>query len=86
MSSFDVLARYGTAALLRFASAVALFLLLHLVRIPLVLAARVLEVGMRRADGFATRQATTAPDKPINHFFAENATPTTSEEGSRVYA
>ncbi|MCR3719923.1 MULTISPECIES: hypothetical protein [Prauserella salsuginis group] len=84
MSSFDVLARYGTGALLRFAAAVALFLVLHLIRIPLVLAARVLEVGMRRADGFATRQASQAPDGPINHFFAENTT--TSREDTRVYA
>ncbi|PRX43841.1 hypothetical protein B0I33_1094 [Prauserella shujinwangii] len=69
MSTFDVLARYGTAALLRFAGAVVLFLLLHLARIPLVLAARVLEVAMRRLDGYATRQASQPPRGPINHYF-----------------
>ncbi|MCP2255226.1 hypothetical protein LY13_004000 [Prauserella aidingensis] len=85
MSSFDVLARYGTAALLRFAAAVALFLVLHLIRIPLVLAARVLEVGMRRADAFATRQASRPPEGPINHFFTDEHT-THSREDTRVYA
>jgi hypothetical protein len=69
VSTFDVLNRYGTAALLRFAAAVALFLVLHLVRIPLVLLARVLEGVMRRVDGYAIRQAT-SPTKPINHYFA----------------
>lgn len=69
MSTFDVLSRYGTAALLRFAGAVALFLALHLTRIPLVLAARVLEVAMRRLDGYATRQASRPPRGPINHYF-----------------
>lgn len=89
MSTFDVLQRHGTAALLRFAAAVALFLVLHLIRIPLVLLARVLEVGMRRADGFATRQATTPKTGPINHFFDHTNAHTSSpgkEETSRVYA
>ncbi|MBN6036231.1 hypothetical protein [Amycolatopsis sp. 195334CR] len=70
MSTFDVLSRYGTAALLRFAGAVALFLTLHLIRIPLVLLARVLEGVMRRIDGYAVRQASAKPTSPINHFFA----------------
>ncbi|RBM12126.1 hypothetical protein DI005_33240 [Prauserella sp. PE36] len=83
MSTFDVLRQYGTAALLRFAGAVVLFLVLHLVRIPLVLAARVLEVAMRRLDGFATRQASTPPRKPVNDFFAGSAS---TREGARVYA
>lgn len=86
MSTFDVLHRYGTAALLRFAAAVAMFLVLHLVRIPLVLAARVLEVGMRRADAFATRQASTPPSGPVNHFFNHTTANTTSQEETRVYA
>jgi hypothetical protein len=70
MTTFDVLHRYGTAALLRFAGAVALFLALHLVRIPLVLLAAVLEGAMHRVDGYATRQASQRPQKPINQFFA----------------
>lgn len=69
MSTFDVLARYGTAALLRFVAAVLVFLLLHLARIPLVLAARVLEVAMRRLDTYAARQASQPPRHPINHYF-----------------
>ncbi|WP_216210585.1 hypothetical protein [Amycolatopsis aidingensis] len=75
MSTFDVLRRYGTAALLRFAGAVLLFLLLHLVRIPLVLAARVLEVAMRRVDGYAVRQASQRPQGPINHYFDRGEVP-----------
>ncbi|MEU3272545.1 hypothetical protein ABZ639_17025 [Saccharomonospora sp. NPDC006951] len=85
MSSFDVLRTYGTAALLRFAAAVVMFLVLHLIRIPLVLAARVLEVGMRRADAFATRQATTPKPGPINHFFPTEPA-TTPNEDTRAYA
>lgn len=54
MSAFDVLDRYGTAALLRFLGAVALFVALHLLRLPFVLLARVLEVGMGRVDGYLT--------------------------------
>ncbi|MFC4004892.1 hypothetical protein ACFS2C_23550 [Prauserella oleivorans] len=83
MSTFDVLRTYGTAALLRFAGAVVLFLVLHLVRIPLVLLARVLEVGMRRIDGYAARQASRPPRRPINHFFDPS---TSTQEGARVYA
>lgn len=72
MSTFDVLERYGTAALLRFAAAVALFLVLHLARIPLVLVARVLEGVMRRVDAYAAAQASRPPTRPINHFFAHD--------------
>ncbi len=72
MSTFDVLERFGTAALVRFAAAVALFLLLHLIRIPLVIAARVLEGVMRRADAYAAAQASRPPTGPINHFFAHD--------------
>jgi hypothetical protein len=79
MTTFEVLNRYGTAALLRFVGAVLLFCVLHLVRLPLVLLARVLEVSMRRVDAYATRQAAHRPTRPINHYFAE-------EDSNRVYA
>jgi hypothetical protein len=69
MTTFDVLHRYGTAALLRFAAAVALFLVLHLIRIPIVLVAAVLEGGMRRVDAYATSQASRPPTRPVNQFF-----------------
>ncbi|WP_216209157.1 hypothetical protein [Amycolatopsis aidingensis] len=69
MSLFDVLARFGTAALLRFVGAVLLFLLLHLVRIPVVLVARVLEGVLRRLDGYAARQASRPPRGPVNDFY-----------------
>lgn len=72
MSVFDVLHRYGTAAVLRFTGALLLFLALHLVRIPLVLTAQVLEVALRRVDAYATRQAGTSPTGPINHFYTDD--------------
>ncbi|GAA5103962.1 hypothetical protein [Haloechinothrix salitolerans] len=59
MSAFDVLERYGTAALLRFLGAVAMFVALHLLRLPFVLVCRLLEVGMRRVDVYLTTAATT---------------------------
>lgn len=58
MSAFDVLERYGTAALLRFLGAVAMFVALHLLRLPFVLVCRLLEVGMRRVDVYLTTAAT----------------------------
>jgi hypothetical protein len=70
MTVFEVLNKFGTAALLRFSGAVVLFLVLHVLRIPLVLLAAVLEGVMRRVDGYATRQANQRPQKPINQFFA----------------
>lgn len=83
MSAFDVLQRYGTAALLRFTGAVTVFLLLHLIRIPLVIVARVLEVSMHRVDAFATRQASKPPAGPINQFF--NPSNGFREESSNVH-
>lgn len=68
MSIFEVLNRLGTLALLRFAAAIALFLLLHLLRIPLVLLAKVLKFSLLRIDRYATKQAT-RPARPINHFY-----------------
>jgi hypothetical protein len=82
MTVFEVLNKVGTAALLRFAGAVVLFLVLHLVRLPLVLIVRVLEGVMRRVDGFATRQASTRPTGPINQFFA----PENGKETAGAYA
>jgi hypothetical protein len=79
MSVFDVLHRYGTAAVVRFTGALLLFLALHLVRIPLVLAAQVLEVALHRINAYATRQASTGPAGPINHFYTDDR-----EEASHV--
>jgi hypothetical protein len=84
MSAFEVLQRFGTAALLRFTTAVAVFLLLHLLRIPLVLIARVLEVSMRRIDAFAAKQASKPPTRPINQFFHPSSA--FREESSNVHA
>lgn len=62
MSATDVLSRYGTAALLRFLGAVAVFVALHLLRLPFLLIARLLEVGMGRVDAYLT--GTTGPVPP----------------------
>ena len=84
MSMFDVLQQHGTAALVRHLGAVAVFLLLHLIRIPLVVVARVLEIAMRRLDAFATRQASRPPTRPINHYFHHHTG--FREEVSNVHA
>lgn len=57
MTAFDVLDRYGAGPLTRLVAALAVFLLLYLMRWPLTVAVRVLEVAMRRVDAYATRQA-----------------------------
>lgn len=70
MSTVDVLDRFGTLAMVRFVGAVVAVLVLHLLRIPLVVAAGVLEGVIRRADGYAVAQANAHPARPINHFYA----------------
>ncbi len=62
MSAFEVLQRYGTWALLRFVLALLVFVVLHLVRLPLLLAARLLEVCMRRVDGLVVSGL---PPRPV---------------------
>jgi len=64
-----LLERNGTWALLRVFAALALFLVLHLIRIPLVLLARILAGVMSRLDGYTTRCVATPPRGPINHYF-----------------
>ncbi|MFE3178681.1 hypothetical protein ACFXPA_44110 [Amycolatopsis sp. NPDC059090] len=81
MSAFEVLQRKGTLALLGFLAALLGFVALHLVRIPLVLAAAVLAGVMSRLDGAITRQATGAADGPVNQFFPQ---PQRNQEASRV--
>ncbi|GHF10489.1 MULTISPECIES: hypothetical protein [Amycolatopsis] len=84
MSMFEVLRRFGTFALLVFTGSVLLFLVLHLVRIPLVLIAKVLEISMRRLDAFVTRHASKPPTGPVNQFF--HPTPVSREEAINVHA
>ncbi|WP_328645210.1 hypothetical protein OHS58_34055 [Amycolatopsis sp. NBC_00348] len=70
MSTFEVLDRYGTWALIRHLITVLLFLTLHLLRIPLVLISRVLEGVMRELDRYATAQASRPRRRrPVNNFF-----------------
>lgn len=56
MSAFEVLDRYGPGVLAKFVAALTVFLVLHLLRWPLQLAVRVVEVAMRRVDAYATAQ------------------------------
>jgi hypothetical protein len=70
MSVFEVVHRFGTWRLVLFTGSLLLFVVLHVVRIPLVLLALVLETTLRRLDGYATRQASSPPCGPVNHFYA----------------
>ena len=77
-----MLERRGTWALCKVFGAFALFLTLHLVRIPLVLLVRVLAGVIGRVDGYTTRQITTPPRGPINHYYD----PVTTMAGSWEHA
>lgn len=50
MSTFDVLDQFGTRRLVQFLGLVALFVTLHLARLPFVLISRLLDAAMRRVD------------------------------------
>jgi hypothetical protein len=50
VSAWDVLARFGTLKLLGFLLALLVFVALHLARLPLLWAARLLEAAMSRVD------------------------------------
>ncbi|MBP2330621.1 hypothetical protein JOF56_011006 [Kibdelosporangium banguiense] len=72
MSATEVLQRYGTWALLRFVVALLVFVALHLVRLPLVWLAWVLEFGMSRVDRLVTAGVsggyTARPERePLRH-------------------
>lgn len=54
MSAMEVLARFGTFALLRFVLALLVFVALHLVRLPILMVVRVLEAAMSRVDRAVT--------------------------------
>jgi hypothetical protein len=64
----ELLTRCGTFALLRFTAAMLLITVLHLIRVPLVVAVRVLSGVIARADAYATRYAFTTPTGPVNAF------------------
>ncbi|RSM34657.1 hypothetical protein DMA12_47445 [Amycolatopsis balhimycina DSM 5908] len=69
MNTFEVLQRHGTLALMRFAGTVCLFLVLHLLRIPLVVCERILAGVLVRLDRAAARQASQPPRRRVNQFF-----------------
>lgn len=61
MSARAVLARFGTWALLRFVLALLVFVLLHLVRLPVLLLAVALDSAMSRVDGAVTAAVSGGP-------------------------
>jgi hypothetical protein len=69
VNTFEVLQERGTLALVRFAGTVCLFLVLHLLRIPLVIAERILAGVLVRLDRAATRQASLPQRRRVNQFF-----------------
>ncbi|WP_329054066.1 hypothetical protein OG738_13520 [Amycolatopsis sp. NBC_01488] len=70
MSLFDVVRRFGTWRLVLFTGSLLAFLALHLIRIPLVLLALVLETALGLLNDAATRQASAPPRRPVNDFYA----------------
>lgn len=62
--SFEALSALPTTTLVRFAAAVALFAVLHLVRLPFVLAAALLAVSLSRIGAYASR-LTTSEEPPV---------------------
>jgi hypothetical protein len=62
MSARDVLARFGTWALLRFVLALLVFVLLHLARLPVLLLAVVLDSAMSRVDNAVTAAVSDRPE------------------------
>lgn len=54
MNASDVLARFGTWALVKFTAALLVFVLLHLVRLPVLLLVAVLNAAMARLDAAVT--------------------------------
>jgi hypothetical protein len=59
MSTYEVLHRFGTAALLRFAALVSLFVALHLIQVPFAALAAGLDAAMRRVDATTTARVST---------------------------
>ena len=59
MSASDVLARFGTWALLRFVVALLVFVVLHLMRLPVLLLVAVLDGAMSRVDKAVTAAVST---------------------------
>jgi hypothetical protein len=59
MSTYEVLHRFGTAALLRFAALMSLFVALHLIRVPFAALAAGLDAAMRRVDAATTARVST---------------------------
>lgn len=61
MSATDVLARYGTWALVKFVLALLVFVVLHLMRLPVLLLAVVLDGAMSRVDKAVTSAVSGEP-------------------------
>ncbi|QYN23150.1 hypothetical protein [Amycolatopsis sp. DSM 110486] len=72
MNVFEVLERKGTLVLLGFLAALLGFVVLHLIRIPLVLLAAILAGVMARLNTSLQRLATEPARGPVNQFFPPN--------------
>jgi hypothetical protein len=70
MTASDVLTRFGTWALVKFTAALVLFVLLHLVRMPVLLLVAVLNAAMARVDAAVT----SAVSRPAGPFTGREAT------------
>ncbi|GAA1984355.1 hypothetical protein [Amycolatopsis minnesotensis] len=64
MSAFEVLSKFGTLALVRFTAALALFVAVQLVRLPLLGAAWLLEFVMRVIDAHLSNLLGSRPATP----------------------
>jgi hypothetical protein len=65
MSAADVLSRFGTWALVKFVGALLVFVLLHLVRLPVVLLTVALAAAMARVDHAVTSAVSTTPGSVV---------------------
>ncbi|HEX3780697.1 MAG TPA: hypothetical protein VHX38_13605 [Pseudonocardiaceae bacterium] len=64
MTLFEILSRFGTAALLRFVALVLAFLALHLLRTPLQIAVWLLTALMTAVDRSVAARLATGPVSP----------------------
>jgi hypothetical protein len=65
VSASDVLARFGTWALVKFVLALLVFVVLHLLRLPVLLLAVVLAAAMSRVDAMVAAAVSTDPGSVV---------------------
>ena len=77
MNATDVLAQYGTWALMKFVGALVLFMVLHLMRLPVRLLLVMFEAAMSRVDNAVTAAVSRPTPRPGDRqasFVAEEGT------------